>query len=136
MRPLSYPRTDVFLLVYSVVDLPSFENLRSKWYPEISQHCPNVPFLLVGTKIDLREDGPTLEKLAAIQQFPVAYNMAVSLAQEIGAFKVLECSALTQQGLKNVFEEAMCVAGTIPQQPSTNSNASQSSDGRGRCTLL
>jgi Ras-related C3 botulinum toxin substrate 1 len=53
-RPLSYPQTDVFLLAYSVANPPSFENLRAKWYPEVSHHCPNVPFILVGTKVDLR----------------------------------------------------------------------------------
>jgi Ras-related C3 botulinum toxin substrate 1 len=30
LRPLSYPQTDVFLVCFSLVSPPSFENVRSK----------------------------------------------------------------------------------------------------------
>jgi len=39
LRPLSYPQTDVFLLCFSIVSPPSFENIRTKWWPEIQHHC-------------------------------------------------------------------------------------------------
>jgi len=35
----------------------------SKWYPEISHHAPATSIVLVGTKLDLREDPATIEKL-------------------------------------------------------------------------
>ena len=35
-RPLSYPRTDVFLLCYSVDSKLSLQNIRNKWMPEAS----------------------------------------------------------------------------------------------------
>jgi len=107
LRPLSYPQTDVFLVACSVVNPSSYENVRAKWYPEVSHHCPNTPLILVGTKMDLREDSSTIEKLAAKKQAPITYEQGLSMMQEIGAVKYMECSALTQNGLKAVFDEAI-----------------------------
>ena len=63
LRPLSYPQTDVFLVCFSVISPASFENVKNKWVPEISHHAPGVKFILVGTKMDLRDDPETTSKL-------------------------------------------------------------------------
>ena len=55
LRPLSYPDTHFFLVCFSSMNPSSLENVRSKWVPEITQHCPKVPYFLVSTKIDMRE---------------------------------------------------------------------------------
>ena len=41
-------QTDVFLICFSVVSPSSFENVTTKWYPEIKHHCPDAPILLIG----------------------------------------------------------------------------------------
>jgi Ras-related C3 botulinum toxin substrate 1 len=51
LRPLSYPQTDVFLLCFSVVAPSSFNNVTTKWYPEIKHHNDTAPIILVGTII-------------------------------------------------------------------------------------
>lgn len=107
LRPLSYPQTDVFVIAFAVSSPSSFENVRAKWVPELTHHAPNTPLLLVGTKIDLRGDPAMVEKLRERGQSPITYEQGVQLAKEIGAVKYLECSALTQHGLKNVFDEAI-----------------------------
>ena len=100
----------------------SFENVTSKWYPEIKHHCPDAPMILVGkkftafaqftalthfpplagTKIDLRDDRETLSALSEQGLSPLKREQGQKLANKIKAVKYMECSALTQRGLKNV----------------------------------
>lgn len=41
-------QTDCFLLCFSVVSRSSYQNIFSKWTPEIRHLCPHVPIVLVG----------------------------------------------------------------------------------------
>ncbi|KRX44863.1 DNA replication licensing factor mcm7 [Trichinella murrelli] len=115
LRPLSYPQTDVFLVCFSVVSPSSYENVKEKWVPEITHHCAKTPFLLAGTQIDLREDSSVLDKLSKNKQKPITVEQGEKLAKELKAVKYVECSALTQKGLKNVFDEAILAALEPPQ---------------------
>jgi small GTP-binding protein len=127
LRPLSYPQTDVFLICFSVISPASFENVKTKWHPEIQHHAPGVPFILVGTKADLRHDEETLERLREKRLAPVEQGQAMGLVDELAGYKYLECSALTQKGLKNVFDEAIrCVL--LNQAPTKQKKQ--------KCTLL
>jgi len=107
LRPLSYPGTDIFLLCFSVASRPSFDNIKSKWHPEVQHHCPKSLCMLVGTKIDLREDPQTIAKLRQNGKQPVSVDEALQRRKEIDAVTYMECSALTQKGLKAVFDEAI-----------------------------
>ncbi len=98
---------DVFLLCYSISCPASFENCKEKWFPEIRHYCPRTPVILVGTKIDLRDDEEEREKLASNKMRPASSADGEAMADEYEAVKYVECSALTQQGLKNVFDEAI-----------------------------
>merc|ERR1712137_352863 len=131
LRALSYPETDVFLLCFSVVSPSSFDNIKSKWHPEILHHCPDARTMLVGTKIDLREDKETLESLKG-EKLPTN-DMGKDLAKEIGAITYLECSALTQEGLKNVFESA--IRSVVHTSESATPNETRKKK-KGACSLL
>ncbi|ESX01016.1 hypothetical protein KL921_000276 [Ogataea angusta] len=110
LRPLSYPQTDVFLICFSVVVPSSFDNVREKWFPEVSHHAPQVPCLIVGTQIDLRKDPTALSNLMRQGQKPITPQQGEKLAKDLKAVKYVECSALSQEGLKNVFDEAIVAA--------------------------
>jgi len=116
LRPLSYPQTDVFLVCFSIISPASFENVKSKWYPEIQHHCPGTPLILVGTKSDLRGDSGMISQLASKGLKMIEKDQALALAKEIGAAEYHECSALTQEGLKTVFERAIHVGLNKPKK--------------------
>lgn len=116
LRPLCYPRTDVFIICFSLVNPASFLNVREKWYPEVFHHCPDTPVVLVGTKLDLRHDSCVIDKLKKRNMKPITYLQGLALSKEISAFKYIECSALNQMGLKIVFDTAICAALT-PRRP-------------------
>ena len=71
-----------------------------KFYFQVRHHAPDVPILLVGLKTDLRED--TESKLKFVSR-----DQAETVQKDIGAVCLAECSALTLEGLKFVFDEAV-----------------------------
>ena len=119
LRPLSYPQSDVFLVCYSVVNPSSFERVESKWIPEIRDHCPEVPMVLVGTKIDIRTNRDTLK------ESPITYEMGFKRARDWGCVKFFECSALEQKGLKDVFDEAIRVVISLEKSETKSSTFCQ-----------
>ncbi|KFM68168.1 Cdc42-like protein, partial [Stegodyphus mimosarum] len=116
LRPIAYSETDVFLVCFSVVSPSSFENVKEKWIPEITRHCQETPFLLVGTQIDLRDDVETVEELAKNKQKPITYQQGEKLAKELKAVKYVECSAKIQEGLRNIFVDAILTALSFPRK--------------------
>ena len=168
LRPLSYLQTDIFLMCFSIVSPTSFENVRVMWYPDVSHHCPNTPIILVGTKLDLRDDRETIEKLREEKLAPITFAQGLAMMKEINAikylgivfispilsiwysflrlwshkifdywvnismsqssmitffysFSLLECSALTEKGLKTVFDEVICSV-LAPTKPKKNTS--------------
>ena len=106
IRPLSYRDADVFLICFSLIEKSSFENVIAKWIPEVQHHTPGVPYIIVGTKSDLRFDEAVISKVDKVY----SALEGTALAKEVNAHCYMECSALTQEGTKDLFEEAMRAA--------------------------
>jgi small GTP-binding protein len=97
IRPLCYASTDICLVCYSVINKTSFDNAIYKWKNELNANIPKTPLFLVGLKNDLRN---TVEN-------PVNEQEAYSLAKNYGFVDHRLCSAMTQDGLKELFEYAV-----------------------------
>ena len=110
LRPLCYPQTDVFLVCFSLVSPATLENVVEKWVPEVKHHCPKTPMILVGTKLDLRDDAATIEELKEERLAPITRKQGEAMRRKIAAMAYMECSALTKVGLKDVFDEAIITA--------------------------
>ena len=110
LRRHNYRNTDVFLVCFSTVDPKSFESVSEKFISEIIHHCPETPFLLVGTQLDLKEDRATVDRLASKNQAPISSDVGLEIAKQVGASKYLECSSLTMEGVKTVIDQAIVEA--------------------------
>jgi Ras-related C3 botulinum toxin substrate 1 len=91
-----------------------------------------VPIILVGTKFDLKDDQDTVDSLRQKQMETVGYEKALEYARAINAVRYLECSALTQMGLKTVFDEAIRAV-LNPRPKVAESSPSKKSS---RCSIL
>ena len=81
------------ILVYDVTNRASFENINKNWYPEIKEVSPNVALILVGNKIDLkeervvsREEGESLSKKLKITYIETSAKTGENIND---AFKML-----------------------------------------------
>lgn len=109
VRPLSYPDTDAFIVAFSLVDRESFANVEEKWIRELRHYCAVMPpVILVGTKMDLRHSKKTVVRSESESSSDVITRQeGVQCAGRIAAQQYVECSALTQAGVKQVFDAAI-----------------------------
>ncbi|XP_067388081.1 rho-related GTP-binding protein RhoD [Emydura macquarii macquarii] len=110
LRPLSYTGAHVILMCFDVTSPSSFENILTKWYPEVHHFCKGVPIVLVGCKTDLRKDKILLRRLHEDRLEPITYHQAEALAHELRAVTYLECSAKFQENITDIFVEASSAA--------------------------
>jgi len=110
LRPLSYPQTQVFLVCFAINSPVSYKHVETKWKPEITHHSPGVPFIIVGTKSDIRSDSKVVESLQAKGKPLKSFDFYASEAKRLGAHCYMECSALRMVGLDELFQEAVRAA--------------------------
>ncbi|XP_021316258.1 rac-like GTP-binding protein 3 isoform X2 [Sorghum bicolor] len=158
LRPLSYRGADVFVLAFSLVSRASYENIMKKWIPELQHYAPGVPVVLVGTKLDLREDKhylmdhPGLVPVTTAQVYlqyllnkrlmhfviknfgdlAICTFQGEELRRQIGAMYYVECSSKTQQNVKAVFDAAIKVV----IQPPTKLREKKKKKSRKGCSMV
>ena len=151
LRPLSYKNTDVFLICFSINNRDSFKNIAKKWIPEINHHCPNVPFLIIRNKHDLKHECELnihknnllahgylrmqrlripsdiwkyIEKYADAVYDNVSDEEGEKLCKEVGGYKYMSCSSLRCEGLGEIFDQVVyChINAQLPEEVTKCSN--------------
>jgi small GTP-binding protein len=107
-RPLSYPGANVFLICFSLVAPTSLESVRDVWVPEVTKHCPDTPYILVGTKSDLRDEfAQHPNEYASKGLEPVPTSKGEEMKKAIKAQRYIECSARIDYNVTEAFEAAV-----------------------------
>ena len=78
---------------------------RCQWSPEVNHYIPDVPHILVGTKVDLRDAKMADAHVGEFQC--ITREQGEELAEDIGAVAYVEASAKTRKGLEEVYEAAV-----------------------------
>src|SRR5688572_16711852 len=114
LRPLSYPASDVFLLCFSLISATSLANVVNKWAPELrafdARNGTKTPIVLIGTKADVRQDASALLCAEMKNAQHVSTEVGLATSRKLGCDAYIECSALTQDGLKKAFDQAIACA--------------------------
>lgn len=121
LRPLSYPQTDIFLICFAITEKNSFRNVCDKWLPELKLNSNiennslftnfnKLPILLVGTKSDLEGTIPESDPNY------ITKNEIDKCVQDNGFMGYVECSAMTQVGVREIFEKAIDVVVFEPER--------------------
>ena len=89
-----------FFLLFDITNHGQFEDIYSYWWKELNHHCPNVPIILVASKIDLRvEENLTIKPVQG----------EAIMAEKIGAAKYMEIFSLKNWGIAELFLEAIVI---------------------------
>ncbi|KAK9756747.1 hypothetical protein RND81_01G118300 [Saponaria officinalis] len=93
-RAEEFQRADAVVLTYACDDPETLENLSSYWLPELRRLEVNVPVIVVGCKLDLRDDE---------QQVSLEQVMSPIMQQFREIETCIECSAYRLIQIREVF---------------------------------
>jgi len=119
LRPLSYRAADVVLIAFSLNNMDSLDNVESYWLPEVKEHCPKVPIVIVATKADLK---------GVVDEAIIDSSKGRALCSKIGAKDYIETSAKADMNVVETFQMAAKLALQY-KAPAMNT-------GGGCCTLM
>jgi len=109
LREVFAAKTDVFLVCFSVTDPETLEHAQTSWLEEIRSLGPDTPFLLVGTKTDLRVKPEVIKRLKDADSEPVSTLSGIKIAKRLGALEYVECSARELVGVREIFSTVALV---------------------------
>ena len=149
-RYCAYQKMDLVILCYSADNPVSLAAIEDQWLPELKKVAPKVPYILVGTKKDLREEyiyevelskkhatanndsGATKNAVPEdVREKFVTTRQGAEVAEQIGAQDFIECSAMYRDGTRDVFETAAKLA--LKRSPRRKKRHTQRAD---TCTIL
>ncbi|KAK0743449.1 P-loop containing nucleoside triphosphate hydrolase protein [Schizothecium vesticola] len=107
LPPPVYDPKVAFVITFAFDSPDSIGNITEKWVPWVRGSWSRAPFILVGLKSDLcREHDLTLNSFHDMARL-IPRIRGHALADNIGAAWYYEASAATNEGVREVFEDAL-----------------------------
>ena len=103
-RSIVYKDTDMVIICYSVDSNLTFSNVEKKWIPELNEYCPNIPYILLANKIDLRQNKTVMERLKSWDEHLITKDEGICIAQRTCCRSFLECSGTSKTGLDDLVK--------------------------------
>ncbi len=130
LRQLAYNKSDLIMICFALDTPQSLKNVEEFWIPEVQKNAPGIPYMLVGTRRDLRDEQyanwcccevcqdchlgcekgrNTLKRMEAdrfLHSNLLSYDQGCLVAKQVGAVGYEECSAKFRDNTRTVFERA------------------------------
>jgi hypothetical protein len=111
-RWFRHDETDLVLVCFDVTNRASFASVTQRWKPELERHRAKmdrrVNFVLVATKIELRENAAVIARMRSGSEAPITFEEGGALARELGMAAYAETSAMSGEGISTLFRSC-CV---------------------------
>ncbi|RSL61344.1 hypothetical protein CEP53_005147 [Fusarium sp. AF-6] len=108
LRVLSYQSTSIFLVLSrKTTAREELEEVEYKWIPEIIQHCPGTPYLIVGT----------YKNKPGVKALPDNSIEGGRVAERAGAIGYTECDVEDPTSVSAIFGQAIAKALGLDKPP-------------------
>lgn len=108
LRPLSYPQTDIFIILFSLVRPGTLNNLGNIWVPEIRKHCPDTPYIMVGVNKKMRDNySEHEEEYKSEGLYPISTKKGNEIKERMHAIEYIECEMEDIYNVDEVFNLAI-----------------------------
>ena len=129
-RQVAYSRSDLVMVCFALDCPQSLQHVEEFWVPEILEHAPGIPYMLVGNRRDLRDElyanwcccqvcqecylgcekgKNTLKRIEAdefLNSSLLTTAQGIAIAKRVKAVGYSECSAKFRDNTRQVFEHA------------------------------
>jgi cell division control protein 42 len=112
---LKFNQVLVFLLCFSIMSHQSYIEVAEKYIHEV-RHYPDVPCILVGTKIDLRNDKEKKQRLMQQKKSIISHEEGEFMAKKLGCLAYFEISTMEGVGVEDLAK-GILVAKAISTKP-------------------
>ncbi|KAG8820259.1 Rho GTPase [Serendipita sp. 411] len=106
---LGNSQVDAIVLTFDIGRLNSFRRAEFYWGKMLAIYCSHIPLILLGCKADKRQhnaDCASDSRTEGHEDEIITKDEAISLMKRLGAETYLECSALTGNGIHELFLHA------------------------------